>query len=264
VSAPESHPPTDADDAPAPPFRPISGARAFEEVVDQLTYVIRAGYYAPGDKLPTVGDLADLLHVSRPTVGDAVRVLALSGVVEVRRGATGGIVVLSSNVPTPLQQSFDGEQRAREMIEVVEARRPIEMELARLATTRATERDFDELASAAALLHAASDRDAVLHAENLFHYLIGRAARSDLLARYQHGILEAKTALLSSWNAQMDRQGMAEIHDETLAALRTRDETIVLEAMDRHLHDMEDIVGRVWRGRGQPRSSAKRPPISGT
>lgn len=263
MSVPEPPPPADADDAPAPPFRPISGARAFEEVVDQLTYVIRAGYYAPGDKLPTVGDLADLLHVSRPTVGDAVRVLALSGVVEVRRGATGGIVVLSSNVPAPLQ-SFDGERSAREMIEIVEARRPIEMELARLATTRATERDFDELASAAALLHAATDRDAVLHAENLFHYLIGRAARSDLLARYQHGILEAKTALLISWNAQMDSKGMAEIHDETLAALRTRDEESVRVAMDRHLHDMEDTVGRIWRGRGPSKPSTKRPPISGT
>ncbi|WP_433413153.1 FadR/GntR family transcriptional regulator [Microtetraspora malaysiensis] len=238
-------------------FRPISGTRAFEEVVGQITYAIRAGYYAPGDKLPTVAELAELLRVSRPTVGDAVHVLARAGVVEVRRGATGGIVVRSGNVPAALV-GFDVELRAREMIELVEARRPVEMELARLAAMRATEKDFEQMAEATAMLHAAQERDDVMHAENLFHYLIGRAARSDMLARYQHEILEAKAVLVNSWTVQMDPVPLATVHEETLAALRTRDPEVVRAAMDHHLHDLEDTVERMRRGRDRDaRRSAK-------
>jgi hypothetical protein len=33
-------------------FEPIRGYRVFEDVLDQLTYVIRSGVYEPGDRLP--------------------------------------------------------------------------------------------------------------------------------------------------------------------------------------------------------------------
>src|SRR5258708_33664075 len=76
-----------------PPFHPISGPKASAEVVDQITHAISSGRFQPGSRLPNIDDLARLMNVSRPTVGDALRILAKAGVIETRRGNTGGVLV---------------------------------------------------------------------------------------------------------------------------------------------------------------------------
>ncbi len=56
------------------------------QVVDELTTRIADGRYAPGDQLPGENDLALELDVGRDTLREALRWLAIDGVVELRRG----------------------------------------------------------------------------------------------------------------------------------------------------------------------------------
>ena len=129
------------------PFRPIIGSRAFEEVVDQLSHAVHTGLYEVGTRLPTIDELSKAMEVSRPTVGEAVRVLARAGVLKVKRGASGGIVVISSVIP-PAILKLSSRRMASDMRELVEARRPVELELVRLAVMRATDADFAEMRAA--------------------------------------------------------------------------------------------------------------------
>src|ERR687883_1545199 len=122
-------------------FRPIVGARAHEEVVDQITFGIRSGAFRVGEKLPSIEALAAQLGVSKPTVGEALRVLAQEGLVETRRGVNGGVTVLSDSVPRTLIRIAAGNREAG-LRELLEARRAVEMEIARLAALRASEGDF--------------------------------------------------------------------------------------------------------------------------
>ena len=224
------------------PFHDITGPRAFEEVVDQITFVIRSGRYRPGDRLPTMGHLARALHVSKPTVGTAIKVLSDAGVVRADRGALGGITVLTADIPVTLMRLSAG-WRAPALRELLEARRPVEMQLALLAGQRATAKDIEILREAVVELERlapSGDRRAVLLADHLFHYAMGRAAGSEMLAYYQHQILEYMAKALDDYEDQYrDIEGVIQTHRRTLVAIESRDPAGIRMAMEEHLLGLE-------------------------
>jgi GntR family transcriptional repressor for pyruvate dehydrogenase complex len=237
-------------------FRPIVGARAHEEVIDQIIFAIRSGAYRVGERLPSLDELSHQLHVSKPTVGEALRALSIDGVVETRRGVNGGATVTSDNIPRTLMAVASGNRDAG-LRELVEARRPIEMEIARLAGKRATEQDFsnmqvsiDRLSAYADGAHAGlgDERETSLrlHYDYLFHYAMGRAARNDLLAYYQHQILERLVVAMHDYLTREEDLGtVIDLHVRTLAALKRGGDRRINTVMDEHLRLFEDAVERV-------------------
>ena len=83
------------------------------------------------------------MEVSRPTLREAIRLLAEAGVVEVRPGAAGGTFVVSNSIPATLMART--ELRINEVPAVLQARRLFEPEVARLAARVATELDLATL-----------------------------------------------------------------------------------------------------------------------
>lgn len=226
-------------------FHPISGARAYEEVIDQITFAIRAGIFRPGDRLPSVEELAHLMGVSKPVIGEAIKALSAGGVLVAQRGASGGVTVASDEIPVTLMRVSSG-RRDIALTELVEARHPVEMEIALLAAERATDEDFETMEFAIdRFVEAISDNSRHMrrHADHLFHYAMGRAARSELLARYQHEILEQLAIVLEEYyERDEDPQLVLETHGETLEAIRSRDPEAVRKAMSRHLENLENLA----------------------
>jgi GntR family transcriptional regulator, transcriptional repressor for pyruvate dehydrogenase complex len=238
-------------------FRPIVGARAFAEVVDQLTYAVRSGRFSVGDRLPTIDELAREMGVSKPTVGEAVKVLADAKVLRVRRGATGGVEVISQIVPVKALH-LSSQRRARRYTELVEARHAMEVELARLACQRATDEDFADLAGHVQQLETAKggSRDWE-RAHLLFHYALGRAGHSDLLAYYHHQVMEEMTVFFGGFPPRYaDRETGIKLHTQTLEALRSRDPGRVGHAMYVHLEDLERVAASLDESQGDGRSRA--------
>ena len=58
---------------------------------------IEAGALRPGESLPPERELAATFRVSRNTLREALRALELAGMIESRKGATGGAFVRSGN-----------------------------------------------------------------------------------------------------------------------------------------------------------------------
>ena len=225
-------------------FRPVIDARAHEHVVDQITFGIRSGVHRVGDKLPPIGELARQLGVSKPTISEAVRLLAEHGVVTAKRGVTGGVTVVSDDIPTALL-GVAPERRHTDVRELLEARRAVECEIARLAHRRAAAADLESLRSSIALLeqHVGEPRQR-LHYDHLFHYAMGRAARSDLLAYYQHQILKQLVVLWPEYfYEQEDPRTVIALHRRTLAALEHGPAAAVDAVMDEHLAVIEQAVG---------------------
>jgi GntR family transcriptional regulator, transcriptional repressor for pyruvate dehydrogenase complex len=248
TSASSSETPGNATGTPSSPpssplFQPIIGSRAMLEVADQLTMAIMSGRYQQGERLPTVDELAKTMHVSKPTIGEAVRLLAEEGVVEARRGANGGIVVLSSAIPASLLK-LTRHRHGRTLGEVVEARRPIEIELARLAAVRATDRDYQELELANKfLVESRGKHDEWAQANNVFHACIGRAARNQPLAHFQYELLQELALLVEGYSeGYADPDRTIREHRDTLAALRTGDPDLAEAAMDEHLRELEELA----------------------
>jgi DNA-binding FadR family transcriptional regulator len=226
-------------------FRPVVDSRAHEHVVDQITFGIRSGLYEVGEKLPSVAGLAEQFQVSKPTIGEAIRVLSESGVVESKRGVMGGVTVIKDDIPTSLL-GLVPQRRQTDVREILEARRAVELELARLACRRATEEDFARMSESIYKLeeHAGDAHHIRLHYDHLFHYAMARAARSDLLAYYQHQILKQLVIVLPEYFFELeDPDTVIDLHRRTLDALRRRNERALDRVMDEHMAVIEQAVG---------------------
>jgi len=229
-------------------FQPIKGARAFEEVVDQITFAIRAGIFRVGDRLPTIDELARDMGTSRPTIGDAIEILSENRVLAVKRGATGGVVVASDDIPLALMKPPAGWREAA-LEELVEARRAIEMELALLAGERATEEDLATMREAVETMEREGSqqrgRPRWGYLDHLFHYAMGRAAHSEVLFYFQHLVMEQLRLHFKDYYAkQEDPAWVIATHRDTLAAIESRDRDRISATMNDHLAGAEKEVAR--------------------
>ncbi len=225
-------------------FHPITNTRAHEEVVEQITFAILSGAYHPGERLPNIEALARLMGVSKPVVGEALKVLAGASVVRALRGVHGGVVVETNQVPERIM-AIAGPLRHLDLTEIVEARRPIELQIALMAGQRATQDDFAAMEETIERLrtHRKSELALRIRFDHQFHYLMGRAARSSALALYQHQILEHLFVRMRAYFSEIeDVDSVIELHEDTLAALRTGDPGTITRAVDVHLRPLEDVV----------------------
>lgn len=74
-------------------FAVISPARAVDEISAQVRSMVADGRLKPGDRLPSERELAPRLQVSRNTLREALRTLEHAGLIEMRKGASGGAFV---------------------------------------------------------------------------------------------------------------------------------------------------------------------------
>jgi GntR family transcriptional regulator len=87
----------------------------YEQIVSGLRAVLVAGEFAPGERLPTVRQLAIDLGVHHNTVAESYRVLAEEGWLDLRRGR--GAVVLDRREPPPITAAKHGfGQRLEELV----------------------------------------------------------------------------------------------------------------------------------------------------
>jgi DNA-binding FadR family transcriptional regulator len=231
-------------------FHPIAGRRAHEEVVDQITFAIRSGIFGPGDKLPYVDDLARAMKVSKPTIGEAVKVLGKAGVLAAQRGINGGLLVITDKIPDAVTGLASGWSDAT-LLDLVEARRPIEIRLALLAAERGGDEEFATMEHSIERLAEMPRKDRLgrIHYDHLFHYSMGRAARSKLLATYQHQLLEQLSIRMRLYFESGEKVAdVVALHRMTLAALRGRRPGAIERAIDEHLQPLERRVAAAGGG----------------
>jgi GntR family transcriptional regulator len=66
---------------------PADGTSIYQQIVNQIKYLVAAGRLLPGEELPPIRILAEQLTVNPNTVARAYRELELAGVVEKRKTA---------------------------------------------------------------------------------------------------------------------------------------------------------------------------------
>src|SRR5512138_3361716 len=92
-------------------FQPIKPKKVSSQIAEQIRSSILAGEFSPGDKLPPERELAEMFDVSRPSVREALNLLAASGLVMSYQG--GGTVVMSlveTSVSNPLSELIRTQQ----------------------------------------------------------------------------------------------------------------------------------------------------------
>jgi GntR family transcriptional regulator, transcriptional repressor for pyruvate dehydrogenase complex len=237
-------------------FEPVATRRTFEEAVEQIAEKVKSGDLAVGERLPSERELAAQMRISRPTLREAVKTLTEAGVLEVRRGQSGGAFVASELVPRELLRTTT-EIRVGEVAGVLEARRLLEPRVAQLAAVHAGEDDFAamqatierqrELAAAGDFL---KHEDLFLQLDLKFHLAMARASRNTTVVQLmRHLFKRLEIARDMAVHAPLVPDWVIDIHERTLAAIRAADFELIDEVMDEHLAQLEQIWERET-GRG--------------
>jgi GntR family transcriptional regulator, transcriptional repressor for pyruvate dehydrogenase complex len=229
-------------------FHPVETRRTFEEAIDQIAYAVRVGDLRVGDRLPSERALAAAMEISRPTLREAIAVLKEADVVKVVAGTRGGMIIQSEVIPATLLDR--GIQlRVEEVASVLEARRMIEPQVAQLAGVYATNDNFRRMRRAIEEQRAARNIELSGQWDERFHIQIARATGNPTIAQIMRGLLR-KLAIAWDMDYHIEHapERGVEMHEQTLAALMSRDPVEIDEVMDRHLSILEvlweDETGR--------------------
>lgn len=131
-----------------------------DSAVEALSSRIASGEWAVGSRIPPEPSLVELLGVGRNTVREAVQSLVHGGLLERRQGS--GTYVVSNS---ELAVTIGREIAAARQRDVVEVRRALEVEAARLAARRRTATD-------AASLMAVRDARATAYHEGILERMV--------------------------------------------------------------------------------------------
>ncbi|MZD06652.1 FCD domain-containing protein [Streptomyces sp. SID5785] len=225
-------------------LRPMARTRLYEQVLDRLrAYAPESGLKA-GDRLPPERELAQRLGVSRASVKQAIVVLEVQGLVEVRHG--GGTYLVGDSLDAePVERLVE---RRRRLPDVLEAREALETKLAELAAERRTDEDL--AAIRAALDHMAAEIDGGGHGtdgDRLFHAAVTAAAHSALLADFMRTIAEQITESRHESLRQPGRPGRSLAQHRAVAtAIERQQPGRAAAAMRRHVRTVAKVRLLAW------------------
>jgi DNA-binding FadR family transcriptional regulator len=164
-------------------LRPLGSEAAGARIADRFVTAIALGQFVPGQKLPSVRELAALLEVSPTTVREALGRLSALGYVTVKRGRAGGTFVTDQWGPESdvmVRSALEPEWTRLESL--LDFRSLIEQQIARTAAERYTSEDARRIS--AALLgyeRAGADRESSRVADLEVHQSIAAATRNPYL-----------------------------------------------------------------------------------
>jgi len=187
---------------------------------DALTEAIRAGRYAPGDRLRET-EIAERLALSRTPIREALRRLEADGIVQ-HRPRVGAVV-------RKLGHS--------EVVELYEMRLVLERTAAELAAKHAVAAEIDGLdALNADIVDSVSDPARAAAINQRFHAALHRAARNRFLVEATRGLTNALMLLGPTTLADEERIAVVgKQHQAIIDAIRVGDEDAAGAAAGAHL-----------------------------
>jgi len=213
-----------------------------EQIAREIRRHIAHQGLEPNHRLGTEAELAAEFGVSRPTLREALRLLASSHLIRVTRGPGGGVFVartqnegigqaLSESIATML------EAESVSLLELVEARIQLEVPLAGLAAQNATPETIAELEQAIADAHGHHQASAEFRlADARFHGIIARTAGNELLRAFTSWTLDVlQPFLVDRVGGSIDGDLIIRQHRAILRAIKQQRPAAAQRGMRRHL-----------------------------
>ncbi|MGE7637323.1 FadR/GntR family transcriptional regulator [Peribacillus frigoritolerans] len=166
---------------------PVKSPKVYEVIFNQIKESFISGELKPGDKLPPERELSNLFKVSRTSIREALRVLEINGVIEIRPGD--GTFIRQSDVQSLIEQLSTSIIKTEDnmVYEMLEVRRVIETECAFLAAQRANSLDLQNILKALEeMARSEHDEELGLRADLLFHHSIAQATNNSIYAGLVH------------------------------------------------------------------------------
>jgi GntR family transcriptional regulator, transcriptional repressor for pyruvate dehydrogenase complex len=200
-------------------FEPLDRVSIAKNVISQIKRAMEEGRLRRGDQLPPEPLLAEQMQVSRASLREALKVLEVMGVLEVRRGS-GTYIADRPRLPTVDPLLFLLLLQDGDAGDLVEVRYMIEVGFTRLAQARLTSDDFDRLErSVNDLRRSVAAGTATAEEDLAFHRIILEATHNQFVIQIGNTILELFRESIGRGVKTFPTQAV-EHHEAILAALK--------------------------------------------
>lgn len=162
--------------------QPIKSKKVYQIIFNEIKESFLKGDLEPGDKLPPERELAARFKVSRTSIREALRVLEMNDIVDIRRGdgtfiKSSDVQILNERLSVPINNAEDNL-----VYEMLEVRYALETECAFMAAQRATSSDLDKIRKCLDdMNNAKKDEELGLKADLNFHNCIAKASHNSIL-----------------------------------------------------------------------------------
>ncbi|MBO8164324.1 MAG: FadR family transcriptional regulator [Brevibacillus sp.] len=218
--------------------------KTYEEVAEYMKQQILSGVFQPGDRLPSLRELGDMLGVGQSTVREAISALKTMGLVSIRQGE--GTFVTPFQ-PEEVLSAFEAirPMTEQDILALLEVRKIIESGTVRLAAERRTEDDLKPLGRAMEDMEAALAKGRLGEkADWNFHYSIALASHNPILVSVVQSIAETMEKHVKENRVRLFRkpgnqERLLEEHRRIYEAIVKRDPEQAEAAMLAHLTGVE-------------------------
>jgi GntR family transcriptional regulator, transcriptional repressor for pyruvate dehydrogenase complex len=227
---------------------------ASQQVASEIQHYIQREGLGPGDFLGREEDLAAEFGVSRPTLREALKLLASGNLIRANKGPGGGIFValtadqgMSRSLSDAIAMML--ETRAVSLEELLEARLLLEVPLAGQAAYQATPDDVRELRAALASEAIAADADdleALQVADATLHRLVAAMAGNRMVRAFTAWVFEVvQPSLMEAVGEAVVHSAVVDQHEALVNAIEKGDAPRAERAMKDHLLYLTDVLRMV-------------------
>jgi len=199
----------------------------------------------PGSSFGTEAELLEQVDVSRPTLREGLRILEAQGVLKLRPGPRGGIIVARPSVDV-IAHTMSVYLRLNDVpvFESLKARFAIEPTLAQGAALNGEERHFEQMEATIKAMEDPACSDQAIYEENRkFHGAIANASANPVLEAFWMTIsILASGEAANMKYSKTNRKHVIAAHKRILAACRKRDPELASRETIDHLGELDELL----------------------
>jgi DNA-binding FadR family transcriptional regulator len=206
-----------------------------ERITNQIRQDISKGKYQPNEKIPAEPELMKLYGVGRSTIREAIKSLAISGILKVQQGF--GTMVNERRET----ESIDQKLKNADFDDIHAVRILLEGEMVKLAAKNHTEEQIKEMEKCLEdrkLAILAEQPEQCANADIAFHTAIAQASKNKVLA----GLYTSFTTIIRDFFSRREARGISHfamshhLHEELFKAIKAKKQKqaqqIILQILD--------------------------------
>lgn len=238
-------------------IKPARRKNLYEEISNQILEMISQGQWKEGERIPGEIELAELFEVSRNSIRESVKALALIGVLRAKSGS--GTYVSENAIArvAHLRQSEQPEE-VMSLKEIMQARLVMEPGIVRIATECATEADFAQLQSIVDTCYRAyRERNYDFELGFSFHYSLFRIAGNKILLgvveQLKEQLLDVRRDIFFTHTDEKVFLDELNEHQQILSLMKAGSSDEAASLMSRHIAaSLQNLINSQARGKGRP------------
>jgi DNA-binding FadR family transcriptional regulator len=212
-----------------------------DEAILRIKEMILGGQLKPGDRLPREADLAVTLGLSRSSLREAVRALALINILDVRQGDGTYVTSLDPNLLLDALTFVVDFHRDDSVLECLRVRRILESAAAAMAAQSVSPDQVQQMQDVIDASRTDATPEELLKSDIEFHRLVGTASGNAVLASLIEG-LSGPTNRARVWRGRIQagaQERTVREHQAILDALAAGEADLAHAAMVSHVAGVE-------------------------